>query len=553
MNSPNHENIDQWLFDLIEGNLSESKEQELRIFLLLNPEYEADLEAWEKSRVTFPTIDSEMVASFNFGVKEEPEKEKKRRLGFWLFSATTTVMLIFGFVYLGNSFNATSNKQAQKQRISNKDFPRMGQTIQPRNKSSHGSYARANSSNLPHWPNANPLTKKLHHSNNYNSNRAFLEPNQGFALLAKDPLTLNRIDSIGLNIPKSNLIVHTNTQFLGVQETTSKQEIKRRGKITLPSLHLSKNSSLGKYLRKETSSATLKDRVFVIQEKSHLDIAEAFVGNRSQTRFQTMSTARWIGTGNQKLSQQVSVDGYSRNLRSGFGVLANYSDFGNNTIQDWNVRLIYSPKVALGRFILIEPSISYVVGQKSINSSKALNQTTFEYQSNQLQQFNYDLNKPIGNALYYRDLNAGVNMNLGPIFVGVNTQNILRHQDNIHTNKFDTIDRAHQQTNLYIGTDFSAKKGKIMFSPMLSHSIVQGTQFTQLGASLQLGNLVLGGNYGSNSSVGALLGYQSKNFSIMAQSFKTKPLTSIEPQFVHQLVVRFNTNISRKTRRYLYL
>jgi len=553
LNTPNHENIDQWLFDLIEGNLSESKEQELRIFLLLNPEYEADLEAWEKSRVTFPPIDSEMVSSFNFGVKEEPEKDKKRRLGFWLLSATTTVMLLFGFVYLGNQFNVTPNKQAQKQPIANKDLPRMAQNIQPRNKSSHGSYARANSSNLPHWPNANPLTKKLHRSNNYNSNPAFLEPNQGFALLAKDPLTLNRIESIGLNIPKSNLIIHTNTQILGVQETTSKQEIKRRSKITLPSLHLSKNSLLGKYLRKETSSATLKDRVFVIQEKSHLDIAEAFVGNRSQTRFQTMSTARWIGTGNQKLSQQISVDGYSRNLRSGFGVLANYSDFGNNTIQDWNVRLIYSPKIALGRFILIEPSISYVVGQKSINSSKAINHSTFEYHSNQLQQFNYDLNKPIGNALYYRDLNAGVNMNLGPIFVGMNTQNILRHQDNIHTNKFDTIDRAQQQTNLYIGTDFSAKKGKIMFSPMLSHSIVQGAQFTQLGASLQLGNLVLGGNYGSNSSVGALLGYQSKNFSIMAQSFKTKPLTSIEPQFMHQLVVRFNTNISRKTRRYLYL
>jgi hypothetical protein len=553
LNSPNHENIDQWLFDLIEGNLSESKEQELRIFLLLNPEYEADLEAWEKSRVTFPIIDSEMVSSFNFGVKEEPEKRKKRPLGFWLLSATTSVMLIFGLVYFGNSFNATSNKQSQKQLIANKDFPRMAQTIEPRNKSSHASYARANSSNQQHWPNSNPLTKKLHRSNNYNSNTAFFDPNQAFDLLVKEPSTLNRIDRIELNTPKSSLIIQTNTQLLKVQETTSKQEIKRRSKLTLPTLHLSKNSILGKYLRKETSSATLKDRVFVIQEKSHLDIAEAFVGNRSQTRFQTMSTARWIGTGNQKLSQQISVDGYSRNLRSGFGVLANYSDFGNNTIQDWNVRLIYSPKVALGRFILIEPSISYVVGQKSINSTKAINHSTFEYHSNQLEQFNYDLNKPIGNALYYRDLNAGVNMNLGPVFVGVNTQNILRHQDNIHTNKFDTIDRSHQQTNLYIGTDFSAKKGKIMFSPMLSHSIVQGKQFTQLGASIQLGNMVLGGNYGSNSSVGALLGYQSKNFSIMAQSFKTKPLTSIEPQFMHQLTVRFNTNISRKTRRYLYL
>ena len=553
MNSPTHENIDQWLFDLIEGNLSESQEQELRIFLLLNPEYEADLEAWEKSRVKFPIVDAEMVSSFNFGVQEETEKRKKRPLGLWLLSATYALMLIFSLVYLGNSSNAATNKQANKESFVSASFTKKAQTIQPRNQSSHASYAQAEAFNHQYRTNSNPLTKNLHPSNNYNSTPAFSDPNQALDLLVKEPSTLNRIDCIELNAPKSSLIVETTAQLLGDQETTTNQGVKRKVKITLPSLHISKNSMLAKYFRKETSSATIKDRVFVIQEKSHLDIAEAFVGNRSQTRFQTMSTARWIGTENQKLSQQISVDGYSRNLRSGFGVLANYSDFGNGTIQDWNVRLIYSPKVALGKFILFEPSISYVVGQKSINSTKAINHSTFEYQSHQVQQFNYDLTKPIGNSLYYRDLNAGVNMNLGPVFVGMNTQNILKHQDNIHTNKFDTIDRAHQQTNLYVGTDFSAKKGKIMFSPMLSHSIVQGTHFTQLGASLQLGNVVLGGNYGSNSSAGALIGYQSKNFSIMAQSFKTKPLTSIEPQFMHQLTVRFNTNISRKTRRYLYL
>jgi hypothetical protein len=38
--------------------------------------------------------------------------------------------------------------------------------------------------------------------------------------------------------------------------------------------------------------------------------------------------ARWLGDVNQKLTQQISVDGYSRNLKSGFGLVANYVDFG---------------------------------------------------------------------------------------------------------------------------------------------------------------------------------------------------------------------------------
>jgi hypothetical protein len=194
-----------------------------------------------------------------------------------------------------------------------------------------------------------------------------------------------------------------------------------------------------------------------------------------------------------------------------------------------------------------------LVGQKSINSSKITNHSLFEFSSNQLQQFNYNSTNAIGNQLYYRDLNAGINLNAGPIYLGISTQNILKHQDNVHTNNFDTIDRAAQTSTLYIGTDFSARKGTVMFSPMLSHTIGLTSDLTQIGGTLQLNGVVIGANYGSNTSFGALFGYQSKNFSIIAQSLKTKPLTSIQPQYVHQLTLRINTNISRKTRRYLYL
>ena len=294
MNSPTHENIDQWLFDLIEGNLSESQEQELRIFLLLNPEYEADLEAWEKSRVTFPIVDAEMVSSFNFGVQEETKKRKKRPLGLWLLSSTFAVILILSLVYLGNSSNTTSNitsnKQANKKSFVSASFTKKAQTIQPRNQSSHASYAQAEAFNHQYQSNSNPLTKNLHRSNNYNSTPAFSDPYQAFDLLVTEPSTLNRIDRIELNAPKSSLVIETDAQLLGDQETNTNEGIKRKVKIILPSLDISKNSMLAKYFRKETSSATIKDRVFVIQEKSHLDIAEAFVGNRSQTRFQTMSS-----------------------------------------------------------------------------------------------------------------------------------------------------------------------------------------------------------------------------------------------------------------------
>lgn len=52
MSRINHGNIDKWLFDHVEGNLSPSQQRELNSFLLEHPEYELDLDAWKQSHIS---------------------------------------------------------------------------------------------------------------------------------------------------------------------------------------------------------------------------------------------------------------------------------------------------------------------------------------------------------------------------------------------------------------------------------------------------------------------------------------------------------------------
>ena len=556
MNSPTHENIDQWLFDRIEGNLSIEQEQELSLFLLLNPSYDIDLDAWEKSKVNFPEIDPVLVESMDFGVKEVEKERKKRPIGLWIFASSLTLILFGLFISMEHGTSISPQKTNQNSQSK--------QSIFESTKKGKGLQYGSNQNTSTAYPatymteNISALDGALNHmnsiySNNLINNNTFSTTEISEGLQQTSVLKSSQPELITLLIGKPSILNQElqSESILSAQAVDVNEQHKKA--LHLPSFKLSRSSTLSKYLRKDVLSATQKDRVFFVQEKSHLDIADAFAGNRSQTRIQSTTMARWLGDANQKLTQQISVDGYSRNLKSGFGLVANYVDFGKGAISDWNVRLIFSPKLAFGKYISIEPSVSYLVGQKSINSSKITNHSLFEFSSNQVQQFNYNSSNAIGNQLYYRDLNAGVNVNAGPVYLGISTQNILKHQDNVHTNNFDTIYRAAQTSTLYIGTDFSAKKGTVMFSPMLSHTIGLTSDLTQIGGTLQLNGVVIGANYGSNASYGALLGYQSKNFSITAQSLKTKPLTSIQPQYVHQLTLRINTNISRKTRRYLYL
>jgi hypothetical protein len=72
MISPNRENIDRWLFDYTEGNLSEDQVTILENYLLNNPDIEVDLDAWEESKLVVENVSL-----------PNKEKFKRKRKSIW--------------------------------------------------------------------------------------------------------------------------------------------------------------------------------------------------------------------------------------------------------------------------------------------------------------------------------------------------------------------------------------------------------------------------------------------------------------------------------------
>ena len=52
MSNPSFSNIDLWLFELAEGNLSPAQITQLESFLLQNPELDVDRDLWDMSSVS---------------------------------------------------------------------------------------------------------------------------------------------------------------------------------------------------------------------------------------------------------------------------------------------------------------------------------------------------------------------------------------------------------------------------------------------------------------------------------------------------------------------
>ena len=568
MNIPNRENIDRWLFDWTEGNLSPSQEIQLEEFLIENPDLSIDADAWDAATVSSIPFAYENQASL--------KKRKKRVFAYWQFYAL--ILLIgTGGTSLYFSFKTESQQIVAKTSNTSKS-PISKITTTP---------TKNNNSQEPitiNTPISNPGRQNFYaapsyqaslnkYSENINSSAlSFSSENENVSFdnntitntieIASQPIipieNIELIDKLDVSAVSIEPLIAADEiiQSENERENDSESEDKKlsRKKINLPTLKLNSSSSLSKWVKKDLTNTNQKDRVYALSEKSNLDLNNSFVGNISQLKFQSMSTVRWIDIADQqKISQQISFDGYLREAKAGLGVISNYSNFSNGLIQDWNLNLIYAPKLAINRYLTIEPSMKYTFGKKVLNSSKVINNSTVEVETNQLETFSIDPNQAIGKNLWYRDLGAGLIINAGPIYFGGQVNNLLKHQDNLYSNDYTSIRRANRELTLVGGTDFNSKNGNFTFSPYIFHTIFGSQSSTYLGASVQLKSFLIGGSYQTNGSSSGMIGLHKDRFSLLCQTSYASSSYTQSKSFIHQLTIRINSNISKKTRRYLYL
>ena len=547
MNIPNKENIDRWLFDWTEGNLSPSQEFMLQEFLLLNPDLESDAEAWDAASVSS--------IPFTYNNQESLKRKKRRIIGYWQFYAAACFVLTIGAsLFYGlsqnNEFKPTEKNKTQ---ASNKSKISLKNNINTGLKE------------------INPTLLGLSSYNKELTNKRVIEDKDFFISMAnyssslKEPENFNNYD----NLPTKSLIDYqivdnsssdesADNNFIGsdlssTENPTEEKNDKVKKSLSI-SLKLNPSSSVSKWLKKEVTNTNQKERIYSLPEKSNLDINSSFAGNTSQFKFQSMSTARWMNTiDQQKIAQQISMDGYLRSAKSGLGMVANYSTFGNGLIQDWNINFIYAPKLALNRYITIEPSMKYTFGKKVLDNTKIVNNANVEFETNHLETFTIDPTQPIGKNLWYSDLGAGLVINAGPVYLSGQLTNILKHQDNLYSNDYSSVRKANQELTLIGGTDFVSKNGFYNFSPYLCHTISGTVNTTYLGASVQIKSFLVGGSIQPNGSSSAMIGVNSNRFALFCQSSYVSSSFSQQKSFIHQLTFRINSNISKKVRRYLYL
>jgi hypothetical protein len=578
MKFPTRENIDRWMFDYTEGNLSPEQETLLENYILNNPDLEVDLDAWQMATVSA----EELVYA------EKDKAYKKRRLLPYFIGAFSALLVISMLLWNYNQIQTNRQQQvAQSSSTSNKATKSVSTNAVGTENTTNSVLTSIANNTEQNLVNASTDLAIVNTTNQtFNSiNRALNSLSQQTDLNPEANLTNNELDVV--SIVNSNKVVSILNTDSNQYESKNANSFSGTDRLKTNALNLfvldgyqvraqdlitfkneNENSATGlsintpkilskieKVLNKDVALTNVPDHTYALPELSDVDVLFSNIGATSKSRFYSTSRARWFGNEiQQKLSQQFSFDTYSRSIKSAFGLQANYDYFGNGVIQNWDLALLFSPKIALSRNITIEPAMRFKMGNKLLNESKIMNNSSVEFETGAVNSFNFDENSAIGRRLWYRDLDAGLTINTSLFYIGFQSTNLLKHFDNIYSNSDSTNNqRASVTTSLIAGTQYISRNEKFVFSPYVYAQFRETGNNLYAGFSMKLSKLMIGASYGNNQALTGLIGLSTNRFSLFAQTTIAQSTSLNAKQLTHQLTLRFNSSTSRKARRYITL
>lgn len=560
MTSPNFENIDLWLFDYVEGNLSVYQKELLENYIRNHPELEIDLDMWNMSKMP-------VAETLDHGV--QIKKKRENRYAYYTTSILGAVIILL-IAKSNESYNLYLNKLIQTSDLQiNKSKNEVSkETYELNTENANSATVKIESSIIL---NEIQITQRFSDSGLTNVNPA---PEQQEAMRSTHRNTIfskaskytpdtkemieERIDVLALNPFKLPIQLKgiVNSESYSSIELTQTSQASNKKSSGLNGIRLNTRTLFNKIdrvLSKSIAFSNYRDHFYMIPGIASNNINLSATGSTSQTRFLSTSRARWFGTSNEKLSQELSIDGYARSIRSGIGAQVNYDTYANGTIQDWNAALIFSPKIALSRNISLEPVARLKIGNKILDANKAENNSVSLYNHNNPQIFAFDTTQNIGRKLWYRDLDAGFTINTKVLYIGFQAENLLNHVENLYQNDQNSTNAIPTTYSLLAGTQYLSRNEKVSFHPYVyMRSNVNRTAY-YTGFSFDLDKLFIGASYGSDDEYSGSLGLSLNRFALLVQTTRAYQPQLNQNLFTHQLTLRVNSPMSKKTRRYITL
>ena len=591
MSNPSFSNIDRWLFELMEGNLSEEQVAQLETFLIQHPELDVDRDRWELSKVddfevAYPHTDKIIrrrpVGLFmSMGMASIAGIIALGTVMYWpsgdeqstaVFTSQTETKKTIDKVDLqtaetqttsedvtGTGTMAATASSAFQEIVPQAIKSQFGVEQTDRSKVEMASGEMANTIDSP-----NDVTNE--NSTHLSSLQQINEQSTVVVFSKQEEdkrVTAEKIEEVDA-IKEQSELTEKVIQDVVMNETVSEQEVKTTTtpkttqthsvyKETFSSKLRQAGRAVSRMLDNPVALKNLKDPHYHLPGMQPTEVNFGSVGTLLAMRVQTMSRLQWAGQPNEQLMNSVSVDGYSYGMRGGLGLVVSHSQYANGGIQNIHSSFTYSPKFSVSRNVIVEPSFRFTMGNKTIDPTKIQTGSMVEMERLNSHQFYAVGQMPIGRSLWYRDLGLGLSVNTRWFYASVQGDNLLKHADNIYSSNLTDLRRSGQHFIATIGTDYETRKENLGVSPYLVYQQYETLKEAWLGVNLRYHWITVGGAISSQLDPAVSLGIKFNHFMLTYNADMTHSEVLGKQFLSHQLTIRILTKPSRMGQRLLNL
>jgi len=565
MSSLSFENIDRWLFEYTEGNLSPEQVGQLKQFLVQHPELQLDLDAWKSSRVS-PEMETAInVAAFQKSVNA------------WPVIST----LLIAFIGLGSFFYfydfSVDQKYAQKTIdldliYGGDDFEFKASPIVSVNENDASSSISNLTSINPSTLLDSPLEGKVNSGigsekgdliekvtalvsnqgspKNNSMKSALLQPESSANVSVQTDVANWLFEAPELERVKSSLsaTMESNDIALAPSEvkfssSKSKSSFSKKAKLVLRKVQ--------RMMDQPVALRNFKDPHYAIPNLTAFQANFGMAGTMIQNRFQATSRNQWVGRENQQLMNRFSWDGYMHALRGGMGVDLTYNNFQDGSIRDMTFGLTYSPKLSLSRNVSFEPAVRFKMGMTEVDLNSSVIGSTIEMNRRNAVSMFENEQTPLGSQLWYRDVGVGALVNTKWFYAGLNLDNLGRHYNNFYSSDLSQTYEAALDFSAVFGTEYKSMNKDITLSTYFYYHNFGQINEVWGGANVRWRNIQVGAAVSNNADLGGTAGVVFDRFTV---HYNLDYLTSVvldERLLSHQVTMRMLLKPNRLAKKFL--
>jgi len=548
------ENFDRWIFDYFEGNLTPAEASEFERFLELNPDFEADADAWQHAVIKDEYIEYPGIQNL---------ERKRKFVGTWYgWSAAASLLILFlsGGYYLTTTSNeslfaarefvithelmehSATNDSAvndaynqEHQSASLSTAQSQFQTSSTGHSNRAGSYV-FNGSKLT----SDQLTQSNNSSSTYSQLTALDEHSD------QSDKTYIKGDDFRI---QQELLKFDGSDFAGQYQNNPTQS---HAEINLTKKNNTNFNSFGavtkriyrkleKMMGYPVGIVNMRDQELLTPENNLVASNPGFTGSMLKPRFEMSYRNQWLGSTEFVQKSSISFDDYVGSIRGGFGFSLNSAIYNNGGFADHSVDFRYSPKVIISPKVLFEPALKVTIGMISANTAKLGTEQHVELNRGLLINTTFESISTETNSLFYKDYGVGFVLNLDKFYVGASADNLNRHYANIYLSEGQVEPtRMPVLLNGIAGFDYVSTTRPFSLSPFLA--VRKFGDFTEAwgGMTLRLNYFTLGGSYSTSQNYAASIGLKFEKFKLTYQYDVTQSLYMLERMGSHNLGIRFN-------------